>query len=144
LPSLVSLTRILRSLSSAEIDERRIAREATHFWSEALERARSFRAAHPELESRFLDVRFEEICADVLGVARRIYAHFGLELGARAEASMRAFLADHPREKHGPHRYSLGEFEMDRAELESRFAGYRSQLGIADGAEAAPALGQLA
>jgi hypothetical protein len=125
LPSLVSLTRILRSLSTDAIDESRIGREATRFWSAALERAQSFRAAHPELADRFLDVRFEEICADPLAVARRVHERFDLPLTPETDLRMRSFLAANPRGKNGEHRYSLDEFAMDRSEIETRFADYR-------------------
>ena len=62
-PSLASLTRVLRSLSSDAIDEPAIGREASRFWVEALERGLAYRDAHPELTGRFLDVRFEDILA---------------------------------------------------------------------------------
>lgn len=131
IPSLASLTRILRSLSSEAIEDHAIGRETAAFWAEALERGRSFREAHPELAGRFIDVRFEEICEEPLAVIRRIHTHFGRELTPASEARMRAFLQRNPRGKHGEHRYSLGEFGLRAEEEAMRFDGYRRALGYA-------------
>ena len=134
-PSLASLTRILRSLSSDRIEKSQIGPEAAHFWAEALERGRAFREAHPELEKRFLDVRFEEICADPLAVIRRIYAHFGRELTPASEKRMQRYLRCNPRGKHGEHHYTLEEYTLRRDDVATRFERYRRALGYADDAD---------
>ncbi len=134
-PSLASLTRVLRSLSSDIIDEASIGREVAQFWVEALERGLAFRDAHPELADRFLDVRFEEICESPMSVVRRIYDHFGRELTAASEARMSDFVRRNPRGKHGEHRYTLGEFGLSASEEAARFAFYRNRLGYTDHGE---------
>lgn len=134
-PSLASLTRILRSLSSERIDKTHIGREVAGFWAEVLDRAEAFRAAHPELQKRFLDVRFEEICEDPLAVIRRIYVHFGRELTHESEEGMKRFLRRNPRGKHGEHHYTLEEYGLRREDVVSRFENYRRALGYTSEAD---------
>jgi hypothetical protein len=131
LPSLASLTQILRSLSSEQIDPQEIGRDTAHFWSTALDRARRFRETNPALKDRFIDVEFEDICDDPIAVVGRIYDHFGFELSDEARRCMTAFLAKNPRGRFGEHRYSLESYGFDREREADRFVDYRTALGYA-------------
>jgi phosphatidylethanolamine-binding protein (PEBP) family uncharacterized protein len=61
---------------------------------------------------------------------RRIYDRFGMALTVAAEARMQRFLATHPKDRHGPHRYSLETFGLDARELAHRFKSYRERFGL--------------
>ena len=76
-------------------------------------------------------MRFDEVLADPIALIGRIYQHFGLPLGGQARARMGAFLRDNPRDKHGSHSYSLGDFGLDPAKEGPRFAEYCERFGIA-------------
>jgi hypothetical protein len=67
---------------------------------------------------------------DEIGTIRRIYERFGLALSAEAEARMRRFLAENPRDKHGAHRYDLAAAGLDRARERRRYAAYQERFGI--------------
>ncbi len=54
----------------------------------------------------------------------RIYAHFGIELRSETEARMRASVANHPWDEHGPHRYGLEAFGLDPTQVAETFQAY--------------------
>jgi hypothetical protein len=67
---------------------------------------------------------------DPLDSVRHIYQHFDLVLSPVAEERMRRFLAQHPKDKHGRHRYTLAEFGLDRDEEAQRYRSYRDRFGL--------------
>jgi phosphatidylethanolamine-binding protein (PEBP) family uncharacterized protein len=80
-------------------------------------------------DEAFMDVGYRRIVDAPLETVRAIYARFGRELTDAAESAMRRFLAAHPKNKHGRHRYSLEAFGLDREEETARFAAYRARFG---------------
>jgi hypothetical protein len=83
--------------------------------------ARDGGCAPPE---RFLDVWYAQLMADPLAVARRIYRHFDLELSPETEGRMQAYVANHPKDRHGAHAYSLAQFGLDADEERERYRAY--------------------
>jgi hypothetical protein len=75
-------------------------------------------------------VPYHDLVRDPMAIIRRVYAHFGMTLTGTAEARMRRFLADNPKGKHGPHRYSLETFGLEADDLACRFKAYREHFGI--------------
>jgi len=108
-------------LSPAEIGEQALRRCAT-----TLERALQARAAAGE--DRFLDVSYPALVADPLRTVARIYAWLGTPLDAAVEGSMRRWLDDHPRDRHGVHRYEPRRFGLDSERVRSAFAAYRERF----------------
>lgn len=85
-------------------------------------------------DSQSLDVRFHEFMADDVGMVERIYALAGLPMTAEARASLDAYMADHPRGKHGRILYDLkGDFGVDPDALRERFAFYTECFGVQSG-----------
>ena len=54
-----------------------------------------------------------------------------MPLRPEAEARMRRFLAENPRDKHGTHRYSLDFAGLDAESLRPRFADYQRRFEVA-------------
>jgi hypothetical protein len=59
-----------------------------------------------------------------------IYERLGLELGAAAETRMRAFLAAHPQDEHGRHRYRFEDTGLDAAEWRERSRRYQEYFDV--------------
>ncbi len=129
--SLASLSYTLRVLNSDHADPLLVGRQQTDLWERNLKRALQARDRAGGRQAQFFDVRFEEVLADPIALVARIYQHFGLPLDSGARARMEAFLRDNPRDKHGSHRYSLGDFGLDPAKEAPRFAEYCQRFGIA-------------
>jgi hypothetical protein len=128
LASLCSLVAVLRGVTSDRIDPRRIGRQVPAKWSVGLTRALAVRDRAGE--ERFCDVHFRELVADPLGAVRKIYGRFGLPLNTAVEERMRQTLAANPSDKHGVHRYTLGQFGLDPAVEARRFREYRDRFHI--------------
>ena len=102
------------------------------YWSDRLERM--LRACVRDRDrlpaDRTIDVRFDQFMEDDLGMIRRIYQVAGQPVTAESESAMRAFLADHPRGRHGGVLYDLAAFGIDRDRLRRTMAFYADRFGV--------------
>ena len=123
-PSIASLHVVLRRTFSRAVDPLAVGPEVSRMLADDIRRgveARDGGCAPPE---RFLDVWYSQLMDDPLAVVRRIYRHFDLPLSADAEARMRSYLAKNPKDRNGPHVYSLGQFGLDAEVERARYATY--------------------
>ena len=88
------------------------------------------RARRPERERQILDLSMREIVSAPLASVEKIYRYFDLELSSEARERMQAYLARHPKDEFGTHRYSLEDFSLDADEVNAAFKGYRERFGI--------------
>jgi hypothetical protein len=127
--SVSSLVTILRSAFSDIIDPLTVWREATDYWSEAMERF--LRERDRLANNRICDVKHEEIRCDPMGAVRRIYEYFGWSLSAEAERRMRALVASQG-ERSSNHRYHLAQFGSSSEEVLKAFAPYCQRFGFSE------------
>lgn len=81
--------------------EKRVRREI-RVLAEAMERLLRFRDSHPELESRFLDVRYPDLVSNPLEIVKRIYDHWGYSLSPatlEAMGSLASSRSRYPKQK---------------------------------------------
>ena len=78
-------------------------------------------------DRRLLD---RDLLRDPIGLIRAIYARLGWTLEGEAERRMRAHLASHPKDLHGPHRYSLESFGLDPGAIAHLFKTYREYFDV--------------
>jgi hypothetical protein len=100
-------------------------REMT-WWPEALRRGLAARAQRP---ADFYDLSFTEFVRDPVASIRDIYQHFSLEL---TEASLNALthhVETHPRDKHGRHSYTPGDWGITEGEIREQFSFYIEDYG---------------
>jgi hypothetical protein len=102
------------------------------FYATSLERGLAVRERCDP--ARFVDVGHDEFVDDPLGVAGRIYAHFGLPFGAEVRAAFKAHVDANPKGKHGSHDYALEEWGLSAQAVRARFASYIERFGLAGGA----------
>jgi hypothetical protein len=125
LSSLFSLLGGIRELiNGGAIDRDRMEAREIDFWAEAAERGMVVQNRRPE---RFVNIQQDEIRRDPLGVARTIYARFGIPLSADAEARMRGWAEANPPEGKSSHRYALSR---EAAAIAERFAPYIERYGL--------------
>jgi hypothetical protein len=98
-------------------------------WFERADRARSSLPAGSD--AKFTDVIFKELAADPMGVVRRIYGAFDMELTPDARALMEDHLAEGRKGGPGTHRYSPDQFALNPGEVRERFADYEKKCGLA-------------
>jgi hypothetical protein len=130
LASLSSLIATLRGAFSDEVDPFEIGREVAVRWAEALRRSITVRRGFPG--DRFVDVHYHDLLRDPLAVVHRLYARLDERLDADTEQSMRRYLAGHPQDRFGRHRYRLAPFGLDAETERSRFEAYRTHFQVPD------------
>ncbi len=109
LKSSIHLNWVLRGLYAQPGDPIQLAEREARVLAGMTDRLIRFRAAHPELAERFVDVTYGELTADPLAVINRIYGRFDLTLTPEAAGR-------------------IGQLALRR----SRYRGRRSIPGLAD------------
>jgi len=102
------------------------------YWADRLERmlGACVRDRDRLPADRSIDVHFDEFMADDLGMVHRIYALAGQPVTEESDAAMQAFMAAHPRGRHGGVLYDLDDFGIDRARLRRTMAFYVDRFGV--------------
>jgi hypothetical protein len=126
IPSLCSLHAISRGVAADSVDLGEIGAGAVRGFVEASRRCIAARAALGE--SRFVDIGYETLVHDPVGVVRDLYERLGFPYDSSYEARMDAWLAGHPRHRHGVHRYSLEQFGLDAETVQRETAFYRERF----------------
>jgi Sulfotransferase family len=128
LPSEASLHTVLRQAFSDAVDPTVVGREVTELTVDEIRlglQARDDGCAAPE---RVVDVRYRDLVKDPIAIVRSIYARFDLPLTSDAEARMRQFVAETPKDRHGAHVYSLAQFGLSHDEEWERYRAYRERF----------------
>lgn len=128
--SVSSLQATLHRLATDEPDLVDIAHEWADYILEGLDRSVTARLDGTVQADRVVDVQFDELNADPLGVVACVYDQFGFELTAEAEGRMRAFLAAAPHAGPGTHSYSFTDTGLDEGELRDRARRYQDHFAV--------------
>jgi len=131
IPSMASHATVLRRALSNQVNPKEVARDWAQRWNSALEKFLEIRDQSPS--GQFLDVYYEEIERTPLETICRIYDFLGWRLNDRTKHAMKAFLASNPKNKHGVHRYSLGQYGLDPMKERKRFSAYCERFSISTG-----------
>jgi len=129
-PSVASLEYTMRMVSSDEVDPIRLGRQQLRLWSRLLEQGMDARARHPEREARIVDLQMRDVVRDPIACVRLVYERLEQALRPEVEERMRAYLARHPHDEFGVHRYSLESFGLGEEVVNRAFKGYRERFGI--------------
>jgi Sulfotransferase family len=130
LPSVASLTGYMRSPTPG-YDPKHFGREWAVLEEFVMRRGISTRDRTPGPDGRDLDVHYRDLMADPIGTVSAIAAHVGLELGDGSRAALQTWIDDHPKTKHGEHKYTAEEFGMTTADIRRRFAFYIQRFNVA-------------
>jgi hypothetical protein len=104
------------------------------YWSERVEDLlRACVDDHDRLpQDRTIDVNFRDFMRDDIATVQRIYVLAGQPLTEASHSSMRAFMAEHPRGKHGRIVYDLADFGIDEAERRRALSFYVERFGVTE------------
>lgn len=130
IPSLASLIYTVRGIVTDHVDAKSVGTEQLAWWADALDHAMAVRSAHSDKADQFIDIQFEDIVADPVASAHRVYDAFDLPWTEDVERRMRQFLADNPRGKHGAHQYELSDFGIELDSIRQRFSGYCDSFSV--------------
>jgi hypothetical protein len=129
--SYASLTALVRSAGSDEVDRFEVARDWTARLKAVLDHAIAVRDSGPYPQAVFYDMYFSDFVADQFGVVSDIYAVLGLEMSDEAATRMKAFIADNPKGKHGLHLYTPEEYGIDTEVVRRDFRAYIERYDLA-------------
>jgi hypothetical protein len=126
--SLASLANAGQRVLTHRTDPRPAAEEWKRKCAFALGSAMSFDEQAGEGWCQHL--HYDDLMADPVAAVRRLYGHFGEEVGSLHERRMRAFLEQRPADVHGRHRYDPADFGWTYAGLDAEFRDYIERYGI--------------
>ena len=130
LTSYASLTALVRSMGSDQVDPAEVAEDWNPRLRRALEHAIAVRSARKYPQALFYDMRFSEFIRDQFGVVKQIYEAFDLPMSEEAAARMKWFIADNPQGKHGIHRYSPEEYGIRPEVVRREFRPYIERFDL--------------
>lgn len=120
-----SLTCALHRVTSREIDVPRAVAGNVALLERLAQRSLE---ARDRLDSRVVDVHYDELVSEPLAVAQRVHHHFGLPAGADVLRAARRYVACNPARLHGEHRYAPEGFGLEPSDLRARFRDYTSRF----------------
>ena len=125
--SACSLTAVVRSARSDDVDRAEIGRYWTERAVAALGSARRDGDVHG---LPVLDLRYDDLIGDPVAAVASVCEFAGIRWTGAAERRVRRFLERNPNGRHGRHRYAPEEFGVSRAELEERLGDYRKEFEL--------------
>ena len=128
--SYASLTSLVRSMGSDEVDPLEIAEDWTARIKKMLERSMAVRDEHDPPQAQCFEMYCQDFVKDQFGVVERIYEAFDLPLSGEAADRMKTFIADNPKDKHGIHRYAPEEYGVDPDRIRESFRLYMERFGL--------------
>ena len=132
--SVASLHVTLRRTFARGVDPAAVGPEVSAMLANDVRRGFTARADGCGPPEQFVDVWYGELLDDPLAVVRRIYRQFDLHLSPETVGRMRTYLAANPKDRNGPHVYSLADFGLDPAVERRRYREYRERWGRRPGA----------
>ena len=122
--SYASLTTLVRSTGSDEVDPFEVADDWTRRLEAKVTHALQVRTANEYPDAVFYDMFFSDFVADQFAEITKIYEALDIPMSDEGAAAMQAYIADHPKGKDGIHRYEPEEYGVDPAEVRRQFATY--------------------
>jgi hypothetical protein len=130
LTSYSSLTALVRSRGSDDVDRFEIATDWSARLKKMLERTMAVRAARDYPDAVFYDMYFSDFVADQFVEIEKIYDALDLPMSDVGADAMRTYIAEHPKGKDGIHRYRSEEYGIDAETVRKEFAPYIERFGL--------------
>ncbi len=126
MPSWVSLVERIRSFTTKPLPLHEVGAEQMNLLSTMLNNAMQFRADHPELEHRWIDVRYADLVKNPIAVMNEIYTKLGQPFPSDVEDRMQKWLIDQDerRKKEPRHVYKLEDYGYSVKSVNETFAPY--------------------
>lgn len=133
IPSWCSLNATIRGMASDVIDPMEIGETWARRWARWAKRALEVRKTAVSTRSKqavspqFFDVYYQDLISDPIQTVRNLYEHFGYSYTADMEQRILRWQRNNQQHRHGIHRYSLEQFGLSSAQLETHFAAYLAE-----------------
>jgi len=132
----VQILASISKLSHALRDPRRaggsdphvVGRQMFDFIARHIDRIMQFTAG-PHA-SRVIHVDYYRLLDDPMLEIERVHDRLGIDTPAQVREAVTRWRAENPKGKRGSNPYALGDYGLDRAEVEARFAPYRERFAV--------------
>ena len=126
-----SLVERIRSLSTNIRSRHELAAEQLAFMSKMLNDAMLYRTSRPELEDRWVDVRYSDLIKDPMKIVNGIYDHFGWPLDPGSVQAMKSWYVRqaNQRRREPSHQYKLDDYGLTPESVNDAFGFYREFVG---------------
>ncbi|ULE35752.1 sulfotransferase [Mycobacterium sp. IDR2000157661] len=118
-----SLNATLHAMHADHVDRHRIGTDWLDRMGWATDRAIAVRSHWRDEEWRCTDIEYADAVADPIGQVSRVYDAIAMPLTVDAEAAMRRWLVDRPREAARPP-YAASDHGLSDERIDERFAAY--------------------
>jgi NAD(P)-dependent dehydrogenase (short-subunit alcohol dehydrogenase family) len=122
LPSIASLIHATRRMTSDDVDPEEVGAWMLDFWGRQTERNLADRALVDT--SRLIDVSYDRIRDDALGVIGEIYKVAGRSVTEEAHSAFLGYEKRRPQGHFGRHDYKAETFGLSNQKIEAAFASY--------------------
>jgi hypothetical protein len=122
-----SLNATLHAMHADTVDVARVGAEWLQRMGWTNDRAMSVRSHWADDSLRVTDIEFADAVTDPIGQIARVYDAVDVPLTAQAEAAMRHWLSDRPRESARPG-YALETYGLTTEQVDDRFAAYNQRF----------------
>jgi len=126
--SWLSFMALARKIAGMPVDPKQIGRDWVEVLKTSIEAAMKVRDQHAP--TQFFDVNYDDLVLDPMGMVRKIYAHFGIELTVAAEVKMKSWLEKDRQQERLGHRYTLAQYGLTPEDLERAFADYIHRYNV--------------
>jgi hypothetical protein len=128
--SVTSMYTTLRGTTSDSVDPTEIAAEWAEHIMDGLDRSVTARQDGTVNDSSVVDVNFRDFMEDQVATVARVHETFGLPFTDDLRRGVSGFLADHPQDKHGGHRYTFAATGLDEGEWRERARRYQEFFDV--------------
>lgn len=115
IPSFCSLAAANRRIFYGQQNPHQLGRLTIEFFKEMNDRAINARDSADR--SQFYDVSYSSLVTNPAGTVREIYEYFGLVYSEELDMKIEKWLFDNPKNKHGPHNYSIDQFGLSSEDI---------------------------
>jgi hypothetical protein len=130
LRSAIQLNKVLEGMFAPASDSVQTRIREARSLAKHMERLTSFREAHPELEGRFIDVKYHDLISDPMAIVRQIYQRLDLRLTKRVAENMQRLASRRSRYKGRRDGPNLADLESDGALDRHRLEAYCSRFEV--------------
>lgn len=120
IPSICSLTATVRSGFSSSIDKNLIGSDTLNFWKNVLVKYANTKDAVDS--SKLIDVTYEDLITDPIGMTKMIYKNFNFDLDIKTENSMVDYLSKSSSAHKNKHAYTPEEFGLTKELIQNELS----------------------
>lgn len=129
LASALSLMTTLKWMRCDQVDLQ-MARHLPRGFAALHEHVMRQRASGQIPDERIIDLHYRDLMQDPVACLQQVYARIGLPFGAEEADTIRHYLANKPKGKHGAHQYRLEDFGLTESGAKATFDKYCNHYGI--------------